>query len=85
MTGVTLESCQDIIEQFEPCPENRSKGMLGIDGEWVSSEAGGGLPGSASLSLRVLRGPEMGPGAGQAGPHTGLSPALHHAPIPRLH
>ncbi|XP_019514133.1 PREDICTED: 1-phosphatidylinositol 4,5-bisphosphate phosphodiesterase eta-2 isoform X2 [Hipposideros armiger] len=32
MMGVTLESCQNIIEQFEPCPENRSKGMLGIDG-----------------------------------------------------
>ncbi|EPQ10799.1 1-phosphatidylinositol-4,5-bisphosphate phosphodiesterase eta-2 [Myotis brandtii] len=31
MTGVTLESCQDIIEQFEPCPENKSKGVLGID------------------------------------------------------
>lgn len=36
MTGVTLESCQDIIEQFEPCPENKSKGVLGIDGEWGS-------------------------------------------------
>lgn len=42
-------------------------------------------PAGASRSLRVLRGtgpagPEMGPGVGQAGPHTGLSPALHHAP-----
>lgn len=35
MTGVTLESCRDIIEQFEPCPENKSKGAMGIDGEWV--------------------------------------------------
>ena len=33
MTGVTLESCRDIIEQFEPCPENKSKAVLGIDGE----------------------------------------------------
>jgi phosphatidylinositol phospholipase C eta len=33
MNGVTLESCQNIIEQFEPCLENKSKGMLGIDGE----------------------------------------------------
>lgn len=35
MTGVTLESCRDIIEQFEPCPENKSKGAMGIDGEWA--------------------------------------------------
>lgn len=34
MAGVTLESCRDIIKQFEPCPENKSKGVLGIDGEW---------------------------------------------------
>ncbi|KAB0399467.1 hypothetical protein E2I00_015777 [Balaenoptera physalus] len=31
MTGVTLDSCRDIIEQFEPCPENKSKGTMGID------------------------------------------------------
>ncbi|KAM9689135.1 1-phosphatidylinositol 4,5-bisphosphate phosphodiesterase eta-2 [Trichechus inunguis] len=42
MTGVTLESCQDIIEQFEPCPENKSKGVLGIDGftNYMRSPAG---------------------------------------------
>ncbi|XP_054299759.1 1-phosphatidylinositol 4,5-bisphosphate phosphodiesterase eta-2 [Pongo pygmaeus] len=42
MTGVTLESCQDIIEQFEPCPENKSKGLLGIDGftSYTRSPAG---------------------------------------------
>ncbi|XP_017398138.1 1-phosphatidylinositol 4,5-bisphosphate phosphodiesterase eta-2 isoform X10 [Cebus imitator] len=42
MTAVTLESCQDIIEQFEPCPENRSKGLLGIDGftNYTRSPAG---------------------------------------------
>ncbi|ELV14241.1 1-phosphatidylinositol-4,5-bisphosphate phosphodiesterase eta-2 [Tupaia chinensis] len=42
MLGVTLESCQDIIEQFEPCPENRSKGVLGIDGftNYTRSPAG---------------------------------------------
>ncbi|XP_036163360.1 1-phosphatidylinositol 4,5-bisphosphate phosphodiesterase eta-2 isoform X3 [Myotis myotis] len=42
MTGVTLESCQDIIEQFEPCPENKSKGVLGIDGftNYTRSPAG---------------------------------------------
>ncbi|KAK2504316.1 hypothetical protein MC885_011289 [Smutsia gigantea] len=41
-TGVTLESCQDIIEQFEPCPENRSKRVLGIDGftNYTRSPAG---------------------------------------------
>nr|KAF6394920.1 phospholipase C eta 2 [Molossus molossus] len=42
MTGVTLESCQDIIEQFEPCPENKSKRVLGIDGftNYTRSPAG---------------------------------------------
>ncbi|XP_008850866.1 1-phosphatidylinositol 4,5-bisphosphate phosphodiesterase eta-2 isoform X1 [Nannospalax galili] len=42
MKGVTLESCQDIIEQFEPCPENKSKGVLGIDGftNYTRSPAG---------------------------------------------
>ncbi|XP_036316843.1 1-phosphatidylinositol 4,5-bisphosphate phosphodiesterase eta-2 isoform X4 [Pipistrellus kuhlii] len=42
MTGVTLESCQDLIQQFEPCPENRSKGVLGIDGftNYTRSPAG---------------------------------------------
>uniref|UniRef100_A0A8C3YDT1 Phosphoinositide phospholipase C n=1 Tax=Catagonus wagneri TaxID=51154 RepID=A0A8C3YDT1_9CETA len=42
MTGVTLETCQDIIEQFEPCPENKSKGTMGIDGftNYTRSPAG---------------------------------------------
>nr|XP_058921450.1 1-phosphatidylinositol 4,5-bisphosphate phosphodiesterase eta-2 [Kogia breviceps] len=42
MTGVTLESCRDIIEQFEPCPENKSKGTMGIDGftNYTRSPAG---------------------------------------------
>ncbi|KAF7461859.1 1-phosphatidylinositol 4 5-bisphosphate phosphodiesterase eta-2-like [Marmota monax] len=42
MKGVTLESCRDIIEQFEPCPENKSKGVLGIDGftNYTRSPAG---------------------------------------------
>uniref|UniRef100_H0X2S3 Phosphoinositide phospholipase C n=1 Tax=Otolemur garnettii TaxID=30611 RepID=H0X2S3_OTOGA len=42
MMDVTLESCQDIIEQFEPCPENKSKGLLGIDGftNYTRSPAG---------------------------------------------
>ncbi|XP_062049327.1 1-phosphatidylinositol 4,5-bisphosphate phosphodiesterase eta-2 [Lepus europaeus] len=42
MVGVTLESCRDIIEQFEPCPENKSKGVLGIDGftNYTRSPAG---------------------------------------------
>nr|XP_021511111.1 1-phosphatidylinositol 4,5-bisphosphate phosphodiesterase eta-2 isoform X2 [Meriones unguiculatus] len=38
MNGVTLESCQSIIEQFEPCPENKSKGLLGIDGDIFNPE-----------------------------------------------
>ncbi|XP_052034301.1 1-phosphatidylinositol 4,5-bisphosphate phosphodiesterase eta-2 isoform X1 [Apodemus sylvaticus] len=42
MSGVTLESCQNIIEQFEPCLENKSKGVLGIDGftNYTRSPAG---------------------------------------------
>uniref|UniRef100_A0A286XYK6 Phosphoinositide phospholipase C n=1 Tax=Cavia porcellus TaxID=10141 RepID=A0A286XYK6_CAVPO len=42
MQGVTLERCRDIIQQFEPCPENRSKGVLGIDGftNYTRSPAG---------------------------------------------
>ncbi|XP_077007655.1 1-phosphatidylinositol 4,5-bisphosphate phosphodiesterase eta-2 [Tamandua tetradactyla] len=42
MTGVTLESCRDIVEQFEPCPENRRRGVLGIDGftNYTRSPAG---------------------------------------------
>ncbi|XP_044770307.1 1-phosphatidylinositol 4,5-bisphosphate phosphodiesterase eta-2 [Neomonachus schauinslandi] len=42
MAGVTLESCRDIIKQFEPCPENKSKGVLGIDGftNYTRSPAG---------------------------------------------
>ncbi|XP_032350872.1 1-phosphatidylinositol 4,5-bisphosphate phosphodiesterase eta-2 isoform X3 [Camelus ferus] len=42
MTGVTLESCRDIIEQFEPCPENKRKGAMGIDGftNYTRSPAG---------------------------------------------
>ncbi|XP_069933197.1 1-phosphatidylinositol 4,5-bisphosphate phosphodiesterase eta-2 isoform X2 [Oryctolagus cuniculus] len=42
MAGVTLESCRDIIEQFEPCPENKRKGALGIDGftNYTRSPAG---------------------------------------------
>uniref|UniRef100_A0A8C6HE84 Phosphoinositide phospholipase C n=1 Tax=Mus spicilegus TaxID=10103 RepID=A0A8C6HE84_MUSSI len=42
MNGVTLESCQNIIEQFEPCLENKSKGVLGIDGftNYTRSPAG---------------------------------------------
>ncbi|XP_014639296.1 PREDICTED: 1-phosphatidylinositol 4,5-bisphosphate phosphodiesterase eta-2 [Ceratotherium simum simum] len=42
MTGVTLESCRNVIEQFEPCPENRKKGVLGIDGftNYTRSPAG---------------------------------------------
>ncbi|XP_021573861.1 1-phosphatidylinositol 4,5-bisphosphate phosphodiesterase eta-2 [Carlito syrichta] len=42
MADVTLESCQNIIEQFEPCPENKRKGLLGIDGftNYTRSPAG---------------------------------------------
>uniref|UniRef100_A0A8C8RPD3 Phosphoinositide phospholipase C n=1 Tax=Pelusios castaneus TaxID=367368 RepID=A0A8C8RPD3_9SAUR len=32
MTNVTREYCLEIINQFEPCPENKQQGALGIDG-----------------------------------------------------
>ncbi|XP_012920143.1 1-phosphatidylinositol 4,5-bisphosphate phosphodiesterase eta-2 isoform X1 [Mustela putorius furo] len=42
VVGVTLESCRDIVQQFEPCPENKTKGVLGIDGftNYTRSPAG---------------------------------------------
>lgn len=60
MNGVTLESCQNIIEQFEPCLENKSKGVLGIDGESVlpsvrlSRGVMGNFQGSRSLAWGTL-------------------------------
>ncbi|NXK68854.1 PLCH2 phosphodiesterase, partial [Sylvietta virens] len=32
MTNVTKEHCLEIISKFEPCPENKKEGALGIDG-----------------------------------------------------
>ncbi|OXB78135.1 UNVERIFIED_CONTAM: hypothetical protein H355_007277 [Colinus virginianus] len=32
MTNVTREHCLEIINRFEPCPENKKAGALGIDG-----------------------------------------------------
>ncbi|XP_032057242.1 1-phosphatidylinositol 4,5-bisphosphate phosphodiesterase eta-2 isoform X2 [Aythya fuligula] len=32
MTNVTKEQCLEIISKFEPCPENKKEGALGIDG-----------------------------------------------------
>ncbi|NXS58974.1 PLCH2 phosphodiesterase, partial [Brachypteracias leptosomus] len=32
MTDVTKEQCLEIISKFEPCPENKKEGALGIDG-----------------------------------------------------
>ncbi|KAM6296190.1 1-phosphatidylinositol 4,5-bisphosphate phosphodiesterase eta-2 isoform 2-T2 [Aegotheles albertisi] len=32
MTNVTEEHCLEIISKFEPCPENKKEGALGIDG-----------------------------------------------------
>lgn len=64
MAGVTLESCRDIIEQFEPCPENKSKGVLGIDGEW---------------GRRCCPGRPMGGAGGQPVGLSGQPPVLHGA------
>ena len=33
MDDVQMEHCVDIINQFEPVPENSKNGWLGIDGE----------------------------------------------------
>lgn len=33
MTNVTKEHCLEIISKFEPCPENKKEGALGIDGK----------------------------------------------------
>ncbi|XP_039223738.1 1-phosphatidylinositol 4,5-bisphosphate phosphodiesterase eta-2 isoform X2 [Crotalus tigris] len=42
MSNVTKEHCLEIIHQFEPCPENRLQGALGIDGftSYMRSPAG---------------------------------------------
>ncbi|XP_072442398.1 1-phosphatidylinositol 4,5-bisphosphate phosphodiesterase eta-2a isoform X4 [Chiloscyllium punctatum] len=42
MTNVTKEHCLEIIDKFEPCPENRKQGVLGIDGftNYMRSPAG---------------------------------------------
>ncbi|KAJ6658760.1 hypothetical protein lerEdw1_019681 [Lerista edwardsae] len=42
MANVTREHCLEIINQFEPCPENKKQGALGIDGftNYMRSPAG---------------------------------------------
>ncbi|XP_069597728.1 1-phosphatidylinositol 4,5-bisphosphate phosphodiesterase eta-2 [Ranitomeya imitator] len=42
MMNVTKEYCLDIVEKFEPCPENKKEGVLGIDGftNYMRSPAG---------------------------------------------
>ncbi|XP_077167252.1 1-phosphatidylinositol 4,5-bisphosphate phosphodiesterase eta-2 isoform X2 [Paroedura picta] len=42
MTNVTREHCLEIINQFEPCPESKHQGALGIDGftNYMRSPAG---------------------------------------------
>ncbi|XP_067329042.1 1-phosphatidylinositol 4,5-bisphosphate phosphodiesterase eta-2 isoform X2 [Anolis sagrei] len=42
MSDVTKDHCLEIINQFEPCPENRQQGALGIDGftNYMRSPAG---------------------------------------------
>ncbi|KAM4651214.1 1-phosphatidylinositol 4,5-bisphosphate phosphodiesterase eta-2 isoform 2-T2 [Discoglossus pictus] len=42
MTNVTKENCLDIVTKFEPCPENKQQGVLGIDGltNYMRSPAG---------------------------------------------
>ncbi|XP_063292554.1 1-phosphatidylinositol 4,5-bisphosphate phosphodiesterase eta-2 isoform X2 [Pelobates fuscus] len=42
MTNVTKEYCLDIVAKFEPCPENKKEGVLGIDGftNYMRSPAG---------------------------------------------
>uniref|UniRef100_A0A8C9TDF2 Phosphoinositide phospholipase C n=1 Tax=Scleropages formosus TaxID=113540 RepID=A0A8C9TDF2_SCLFO len=42
MTSVSKEHCLEIVNKFEPCPENRTQGVLGIDGftNYMRSPAG---------------------------------------------
>nr|XP_028596776.1 1-phosphatidylinositol 4,5-bisphosphate phosphodiesterase eta-2 isoform X1 [Podarcis muralis]XP_028596777.1 1-phosphatidylinositol 4,5-bisphosphate phosphodiesterase eta-2 isoform X1 [Podarcis muralis] len=42
MINVTKDHCLEIINQFEPCPENKEQGALGIDGftNYMRSPAG---------------------------------------------
>ncbi|KAJ8257694.1 hypothetical protein GJAV_G00188690 [Gymnothorax javanicus] len=42
MTSVTKEHCQEIVNKFEPCPDNQQQGVLGIDGftNYMRSPAG---------------------------------------------
>ncbi|XP_072283273.1 1-phosphatidylinositol 4,5-bisphosphate phosphodiesterase eta-2 isoform X2 [Pyxicephalus adspersus] len=42
MTNVTKEYCLEIVSKFEPCPENKREGVLGIDGftNYMRSPAG---------------------------------------------
>nr|XP_033777849.1 1-phosphatidylinositol 4,5-bisphosphate phosphodiesterase eta-2 isoform X2 [Geotrypetes seraphini] len=42
MANVTKEFCLEIVNQFEPCPENKNQGVLGIDGftNYTRSPAG---------------------------------------------
>ncbi|XP_056628469.1 1-phosphatidylinositol 4,5-bisphosphate phosphodiesterase eta-2a isoform X3 [Triplophysa dalaica] len=42
MSGVTKEHCLEIVSKFEPCPENQTLGVLGIDGftSYMRSPAG---------------------------------------------
>ncbi|XP_051508487.1 1-phosphatidylinositol 4,5-bisphosphate phosphodiesterase eta-2-like [Myxocyprinus asiaticus] len=42
MTNVTKEHCLEVVSKFEPCPENQTQGVLGIDGftTYMRSPAG---------------------------------------------
>ncbi|KAL4646079.1 1-phosphatidylinositol 4,5-bisphosphate phosphodiesterase eta-2 isoform X1 [Arapaima gigas] len=42
MTSVSKEHCLEIVGKFEPCPDNRTQGVLGIDGftNYMRSPAG---------------------------------------------
>lgn len=74
MNGVTLESCQSIIEQFEPCPENKSKGLLGIDGEW-------GMMGSFWAAVCSDRGLCSTCGAGSRKPSPAMGSCLRSCAV----
>lgn len=37
MIKVSKDHCLEIINKFEPCSENQKQGVLGIDGECISS------------------------------------------------
>ena len=35
LADVELDMCQELVQTYEPIPENAKNGWMGIDGEWI--------------------------------------------------